>query len=120
LPTRWGLRIAGATRACLWQPRSLGLGLVMPLRFSRRLSIAPGLRVNLSTHGASLSVGHCGAWYTVGPRGQRVTVGAPGTGIFWTERVSQGHVFKPANLRVGSESPQQRASLRSNSMTEAA
>jgi hypothetical protein len=33
----------------------------MPLRFSRRLSIVPGLRVNLSKRGASLSVGHRGA-----------------------------------------------------------
>ena len=58
----------------------------MPLRFSRRFSLIPGLRVNLSKSGASLSVGHRGAWYTVGPRGRRATLGLPGTGLFWTER----------------------------------
>jgi hypothetical protein len=36
----------------------------MPLRFSRRFSIVPGLRVNVGTRGASLSVGHRGAWWT--------------------------------------------------------
>jgi hypothetical protein len=59
----------------------------MPLRFTRRLSLIPGLRVNLSKRGASLSVGHRGAWYTVGPRCQRATLGLPGTGLFWTEKV---------------------------------
>jgi len=43
--------------------------------------------VNLSKSGASLSVGHRGAWYTVGPRGRRATLGLPGTGVYWTERV---------------------------------
>ena len=57
----------------------------MPLRFWRRVRIAPGLRVNLSKSGASVSIGRRGAWYTIGPRGQRMTVGAPGTGLFWTE-----------------------------------
>ena len=60
----------------------------MPLRFTRRLRVVPGLRVNLSKSGASLSIGHRGAWYTVGPRGGRATLGLPGTGFFWTEKVS--------------------------------
>lgn len=59
----------------------------MPLRFSRRFTLVPGLRVNLSRGGASLSVGHRGAWYSIGRRGGRATVGLPGTGLFWTERV---------------------------------
>jgi hypothetical protein len=59
----------------------------MPLRFTRRLSLVPGLRVNLSKSGASLSVGHRGAWWTFGRRGGRATLGLPGTGLFWTERV---------------------------------
>jgi Protein of unknown function (DUF4236) len=57
------------------------------LRFSRRLSIIPGLRVNLSRSGASLSIGHRSAWFTIGPREPRVTLGAPGTGLYWTEVV---------------------------------
>ena len=59
----------------------------MGLRFSRRVSLIPGLRLNLSRSGVSLSVGHKGARYTVGPRGRRVTLGLPGTGLYWTEKV---------------------------------
>jgi hypothetical protein len=59
----------------------------MTLRFWRRVRIVPGLRVNLSKSGASVSVGRRGAWLTTGPRGQRATVGLPGTGLFWTEKL---------------------------------
>jgi len=60
----------------------------MPLRSTRRLSIIPGLRINLSKSGASLSIGHRGAWYTVGHHRRRVTLGVPGTGLYWTEQVT--------------------------------
>ena len=60
----------------------------MGFRFYKRVSIVPGLRVNLSRSGPSLSIGHRGAWYTVGPRGRRVSAGLPGTGLYWTEKVS--------------------------------
>ena len=59
----------------------------LPLRFWHRVRIVPGLRMNLSKSGVSVSVGRRGAWYTAGRRGQRVTVGAPGTGLFWTEKL---------------------------------
>ena len=57
----------------------------MGLRFTRCLSLIPGLRLNLYKSDASLSIGHRGAWYTIGPRGRRVTLGLPGTGLYWTE-----------------------------------
>jgi hypothetical protein len=57
------------------------------LRFWRRKRIIPGLRVNFSKSGVSASVGRRGAWYTFSPRGQRVTVGAPGTGLFLTQQI---------------------------------
>jgi hypothetical protein len=59
----------------------------MGFRFTRRVSIIPGLRVNLNKSGASLSLGGRGHWLTVGPRGRRVTLGIPGTGIYWTEKI---------------------------------
>jgi hypothetical protein len=58
----------------------------MGLRYHHRLSILPGLRLNLSRSGASASVGHRGAWYTVGHGQRRVTVGLPGTGLSYTEQ----------------------------------
>lgn len=56
----------------------------MPLRFFRRVRIAPGLSLNLSKSGASVSVGPKGAKVTVGPKGVRKTVGLPGTGVYYT------------------------------------
>jgi len=60
----------------------------MGLRFRRRLSFGPGIRLNFSRSGVSTSVGRRGAWWTLGPRGSRVSVGLPGTGISYTEQLS--------------------------------
>ena len=59
----------------------------MGFRFRRRIRLIPGVRINLSRSGSSLSIGHRGAWYTFGPRGRRVTLGLPGTGLYRTEHV---------------------------------
>ncbi|GAB4349777.1 MAG: hypothetical protein Kow0099_33010 [Candidatus Abyssubacteria bacterium] len=62
----------------------------MAFRFWRRVKIAPGVTLNLSKSGGSLSFGPRGAKVTVGPRGPRVTAGIPGTGLFYTKTVSSG------------------------------
>jgi hypothetical protein len=54
-------------------------------RFYRRVRIFPGLSVNLSTSGPSLTMGMRGAHVTVGSCGVRRTVGIPGTGMYWTD-----------------------------------
>lgn len=54
------------------------------LRFFRRVRIAPGLTLNLSKHGPSISAGIRGAHITMGRTGIRRTVGIPGTGVFYT------------------------------------
>jgi len=53
-------------------------------RFYRRVSIFPGLSVNVSKSGPSLTFGMRGAHVTVGRAGIRKTVGIPGTGIYYT------------------------------------
>lgn len=58
----------------------------MGFRFYRRVHLCPGLSVNLSRSGPSLSVGVRGAHVTVGRRGVTRTVGIPGTGVFYTSR----------------------------------
>ena len=54
-------------------------------RFRRSARLIPGIRVNFSKSGTSLSVGRRGATVKVGPRGIRGTVGLPGTGISYSE-----------------------------------
>lgn len=53
-------------------------------RFYRRVHLFPGLSVNLSKSGPSLTVGVRGAHMTMGRRGITRTVGIPGTGIYYT------------------------------------
>ncbi|MBF6561414.1 MAG: DUF4236 domain-containing protein [Candidatus Binataceae bacterium] len=55
-------------------------------RFYRRVNIFPGLAVNFSKSGPSLTLGMRGAHVTFGHRGVTRTVGLPGTGIYYTSR----------------------------------
>jgi hypothetical protein len=60
----------------------------MGFRFYRRVRLFPGMRVNLSKSGASLSVGRRGSWFTfVGERKPTVTLGVPGTGLRYTQQL---------------------------------
>ncbi len=70
-------------------------------RFYRRVHIFPGLSVNLSKSGPSLTMGMRGAHVTFGRSGIRKTVGIPGTGIYYTSRqgyhsgIHSAHVDQP-------------------------
>ncbi len=56
----------------------------MPFRFFQRIRIAPGLTLNLSKRGVSVSAGPRGLQFTAGTSGTRATVGLPGSGLFYT------------------------------------
>lgn len=53
----------------------------MGFRFQRRISIVPGLRLNLSKSGVSMSLGGRGLTTNLSTSGLRTTVGIPGTGL---------------------------------------
>jgi len=55
------------------------------VRLWRRSTLLPGVRLNVSRGGLSLSVGPRGAHLTVSKRGLRETVGVPGTGVYATK-----------------------------------
>lgn len=57
-------------------------------RLWRRVKVAPGVSINFSKSGPSLSVGPRGAKMTFGRRGVRQTVGIPGTGFYATRQLS--------------------------------
>ncbi|ARU15921.1 hypothetical protein A9D14_06655 [Croceicoccus marinus] len=75
----------------------------MGFRFQKRISILPGVRLNLSKSGASWSVGPRGASINIGKRGVYGNVGLPGTGLSYRERLD-----KPAG-RAGNTRGSQRA-----------
>ena len=58
----------------------------MGLRFWKRIKILPGITLNLSKSGISISFGTKGLKYTIGKNRKQTTVGLPGTGIYYTKR----------------------------------
>jgi len=61
----------------------------MAFRFRRRIPIMPGVRVNVSKRGLSLSGGVRGASMTAGQHGLHGNVGAPGTGLSYRTRLNK-------------------------------
>ena len=62
----------------------------MAFRFRRSIKLFPGVRINLSKSGVSTSIGVPGATINVGGQhGPRATVGLPGTGLSYSERLGE-------------------------------
>jgi tetratricopeptide (TPR) repeat protein len=59
----------------------------MGWRFFRRVKLAPGLRLNLSSRGASLTAGPRGSTVTFGKRGVHSNVSIPGTGLSYRRKL---------------------------------
>ena len=53
----------------------------MPIRFRKSFKIFPGVKVNFSKGGVSLSVGKPGATLNFSKHGVRQTIGLPGSGV---------------------------------------
>ncbi|MBS9403682.1 DUF4236 domain-containing protein [Halomonas sp. TRM85114] len=60
----------------------------MGFRFQRRITLAPGIRLNLSKRGLGLSVGPRGASLSVGPSGVHGHAGIPGTGLAYRQKLN--------------------------------
>ena len=62
------------------------------LRFWRRFKIFPGVYINISKSGLSISFGSRGYTLTFGKRGIRSTTGIPGSGLFYTHHTNKDKV----------------------------
>jgi len=71
----------------------------MGLRFRRSFKLAPGLRINLSKSGASLSIGGPGMTMNVGHGQVGATLGLPGTGVFYRTTRSVRRLASDASER---------------------
>ncbi len=69
-------------------------------RFYRRVNIFPGLSLNLSKSGPSVTVGMRGAHLTFGRSGITRTVGIPGTGLYYTSRSGHHSGFHSAHTET--------------------
>lgn len=74
----------------------------MALRFQRRIKIAPGLRLNISKGGVSVSAGPRGASVTAGKSGLFANAGLPGTGLSSRQRLLAGNNSYQPNIRAAS------------------
>lgn len=70
----------------------------MGIRFRKRIQLLPGVRVNLSKSGTSVTVGAKGASVNIGKKGTYANTGIPGTGIYARERINGGR--KTANYKA--------------------
>ena len=73
----------------------------MGLRFRRRLTLMPGVRLNVSGSGLSLSVGPRGASVTMGQRGTFLNTSIPGTGLYSRQRLSDSEPRRPVPTSTG-------------------
>ncbi|HEY5502640.1 MAG TPA: DUF4236 domain-containing protein [Candidatus Anoxymicrobiaceae bacterium] len=71
----------------------------MGFRLQRRVTIAPGLTMNISKRGVGFSAGPRGAKVSIGPRGTRESLGIPGTGMRY--EVRQDRKKAPARQASG-------------------
>ena len=63
---------------------------IWDFRFRKSVKIAPGVKLNLSKSGGSLSLGGRGATVNINSRGVRSTYSIPGTGISYVAQTSSG------------------------------
>lgn len=68
----------------------------MGLRFHRRVDVLSGVRLNVGTRGASVSLGHRGNWHARRHGRRRATLGWPGTGLSYSANVPAQRQPKPA------------------------
>ena len=61
----------------------------MGLRFRKSISLLPGVKLNLSKSGPSVSVGGNGLTYNIGSKGEKATVGLPGSGLSYSDQPSR-------------------------------
>ena len=83
----------------------------MPIRFRKSFKIFPGVKVNVSKGGISVSVGKPGATLNFSKHGVRQTIGLPGSGVSQTSYLfknnSKSDDEKDKNNDKESERPNQ-------------
>lgn len=68
----------------------------MGFRFSKRITLVPGVRLNISGSGVSTSIGPRGLSMTLGRNGTFLNAGIPGTGLSYRQRIDRPSRKLPA------------------------
>ena len=59
----------------------------MGVRVNKRIKIFPGVYLNITKSGPSISIGPQGAKINIGPNGAKVNAGIPGTGVSYNKKI---------------------------------
>lgn len=73
----------------------------MGFRYRKSVRILPGLRLNLSKSGTSVSVGGRGFTTNFSKRGKRTTISLPGTGLSYTTSTPAGSGGRTSSAVAG-------------------
>ena len=79
-------------------------GVAMSFRFSKRIKIAPGIKLNVSTKGVSTTVGPKGMSVNVGKKGAYLNAGLPGTGISSRTKIASANTSNTTRVPQSSSS----------------
>jgi hypothetical protein len=71
-------------------------GSTVGIRFSRRVTLFPGVRLNFSRRGISTTIGPRGASVNIGAGGGALNLGVPGTGLSFRHQLSSSQRPPPA------------------------
>lgn len=77
----------------------------MGFRFRKRFRIIPGLALNVSKTGASLSIGGHGLTANLSRQGVQETVGLPGSGVSYRTRRRRGTSHRSSGRRAIPQAP---------------
>ena len=66
----------------------------MGVRVNKRIKIFPGVYLNITKSGPSISIGPQGAKINIGPNGAKVNAGIPGTGVSYNKKIGGGNTTK--------------------------
>lgn len=83
----------------------------MGFRFRKSISIIPGVRLNLSNGGASMSVGPRGASVSFTKRGTYANFGLPGTGLSYRTRLNRASAASRQRTAASQANPRLRELL---------
>ncbi|WP_104470639.1 DUF4236 domain-containing protein [Acinetobacter indicus] len=71
----------------------------MSFRFKKSIKIIPGIKLNISKNGLnSVTIGKPGASVNISKKGKQATVGIPGTGLSYSQKL-------PSHIDTHSKSP---------------